>query len=167
MQIFSATQSAAQRLLPGAARAAQSARGTNPNPLAATATKASQPAGRTSTFSVIGTSTPTPTPTATPTASPTNDLAAPGKPQQGQFGDVNGDGLFDEADAHALLRYLFQGGEAPVNMDNADVDGDGQVNVADVITMMNITRGQGPYETSADTGSKQNSSAVPALNIKA
>lgn len=165
MQIFSATQSAAQRLLPGAARAAQSARGTNPNPLAATATKASQPAGRTSTFSVIGTSTPTPT--AAPTASPTNDVSGPGKPQQGQFGDVNGDGIFDSSDATALLRYLFQGGDAPVNMDNADVDGDGQVNVADVVTMMNITRGQGPYTTPSSSGNNENANAVPALNVKA
>ena len=62
------------------------------------------------------------------------------------YGDVNGDGVFNDDDASALINYLFgSGGEAPAGLTNADANGDGGVDISDAIHLMNILRGQGPF----------------------
>lgn len=72
------------------------------------------------------------------------------------FGDINGDGVFDKSDAQDLLRFLFQGGEPPQGLQNADVDGDGQVNLTDAIQLLTITQGQGTYDTTANPNEATN-----------
>ncbi|MCA8961578.1 MAG: dockerin type I repeat-containing protein [Planctomycetes bacterium] len=62
------------------------------------------------------------------------------------YGDVNGDGVFNDDDASALLGYLFgTGGETPAGLANADANGDGGVDISDAVQLLNSLRGQGPY----------------------
>ena len=56
------------------------------------------------------------------------------------LGDVNADGRLDHQDALDLLDYLFQGGARPEGLANADTNGDGNVNLADVIKLNAILR---------------------------
>ena len=50
--------------------------------------------------------------------------------------DVNGDGVFNEDDPKFLLEYLFLNGAPPVC--NADINGDGNVDAADAVTMIDL-----------------------------
>ncbi len=51
-------------------------------------------------------------------------------------GDVTGDGVFDFDDPKYLFVYLFAGGNDPVCPDQSDANGDGNVDIADVVTML-------------------------------
>lgn len=62
-----------------------------------------------------------------------SNLDCPGIP-----GDVNSDELVNEEDAKFILDYLFLGGPAPFPcVDAADFNGDGTVNIADPIGILN------------------------------
>jgi len=52
------------------------------------------------------------------------------------LGDIDGDGRVGRADGRALLDYLFTGGAAPTNLAQADLNGDGSVNIADAMQML-------------------------------
>jgi hypothetical protein len=53
-------------------------------------------------------------------------------------GDVNWDGRASTSDALYLRRYLFTGGGAPVCMDAADANDDGNLDIADQITILGV-----------------------------
>jgi len=57
-------------------------------------------------------------------------------------GDVNGDGVTNDADAFYLANYLNAGGPAPVQ--GGDVDNNGTVNVADLNYLVAYLLGRGP-----------------------
>jgi len=48
------------------------------------------------------------------------------------FGDVTNDGLIDEADIQCLKDYIL-GKDVTINLDNADVNQDGSINVLDLL----------------------------------
>ena len=73
---------------------------------------------------------PTAQPTPAPTPTPTPQLV----------GDIDGNGQVDRNDAMALLNYLFQGGPAPKGIDQADANGDGSVNISDVVRLLHKTQ---------------------------
>ncbi|MEM7168386.1 MAG: dockerin type I repeat-containing protein [Planctomycetota bacterium] len=75
---------------------------------------------------------------ASTTAGLTNATATPTTPPT-LHGDVDGNGTVDAADATALLQYLFQGGSAPSSMAGADANGDGSVNISDVVRILQMT----------------------------
>ncbi len=50
------------------------------------------------------------------------------------LGDVNGDGVFDEADVTLMNRYLA-GWKVTIVEENADMDGDGRITTWDLIMM--------------------------------
>jgi hypothetical protein len=52
------------------------------------------------------------------------------------LGDIDGDGRVGRADGRALLDYLFNGGEAPADLSQADLNEDGQVDIADAMQML-------------------------------
>ncbi len=79
-------------------------------------------------------------------------------PTSSMYGDVNGDGVFNNDDASALLGYLF-GGEAPEGVANADANGDGNVDISDAVQLLNILRGQGPYTADTTSGADKNAAA--------
>ena len=57
-------------------------------------------------------------------------------PTPGLKGDVNGDGKVDNRDVELLKNYLYEGiPESQINKANADVDGDGQINLYDVMKL--------------------------------
>ncbi|HKO57483.1 MAG TPA: PQQ-dependent sugar dehydrogenase [Thermoanaerobaculia bacterium] len=56
-------------------------------------------------------------------------------------GDVNGDGVTNDADAFYLTNFLFAGGPAP--MQGGDVDGNGAVNAADLNYLVSYLLGRG------------------------
>jgi len=76
---------------------------------------------------------------------PSSASTAGAPPQSSIFGDVNGDGVFNGEDSEALAKYLFMGGPEPAGMNNADVNGDGGVDISDVVSIFNIIQGQGPF----------------------
>ena len=47
-------------------------------------------------------------------------------------GDVNHDGKFDISDLTYYVKYMFQGGEAPVCLAEADLNKDCQLDIADM-----------------------------------
>lgn len=99
----------------------------------------------------------TPTPS-TPTTGPTNKLQpAPQNPGQSTVvGDVDGDGTVSIQDAHALLDYLFNGGTAPRGLAGSDANGDGSVNIADVVRI---------FQLSAQNAAGQSPSAMTGLPL--
>lgn len=56
------------------------------------------------------------------------------------LGDVNADGRLDHQDTLDLLDYLFQEGARPEGLANADTNGDGKVDLADVIKLNALLR---------------------------
>ncbi|MFQ5654332.1 MAG: dockerin type I domain-containing protein [Planctomycetota bacterium] len=64
-------------------------------------------------------------------------------PNPALAGDVDGDGMLTMRDTKALLAYLFHGGEPPAALANADVTGDGSVNIADAIGILSLLQGSG------------------------
>jgi hypothetical protein len=50
-------------------------------------------------------------------------------------GDINGDGVMDPADMVYFIRYFYRGGPPPPNMEDADLNEDGDVNVGDLIVL--------------------------------
>jgi hypothetical protein len=68
-----------------------------------------------------------------------------------ELGDVNNDGVVDEADLNYLLDYLYKGGPAPVpyiHPDSAkaqrgDINQDGIVDAGDVVALVNFLQGRG------------------------
>ncbi len=69
-------------------------------------------------------------PPAPPTAAP-----EPGGDLVSMMGDVDGNGQVDSADGKALLSYLFNGDPMPGGLENADLNGDGAVDIADAMRM--------------------------------
>lgn len=57
-------------------------------------------------------------------------------------GDVNGDGVTNDADVFYLTNYLFAGGPAPVQ--GGDVDNNGSVNASDLNYLVAYLLGRGP-----------------------
>lgn len=68
------------------------------------------------------------------------------------FGDVNNDGVFNKGDTKSLMNYLFgsASGAAPAGLSNADANGDGTVDVADVSVLMQELENQ-PAPTATST----------------
>ena len=60
-------------------------------------------------------------------------------------GDVNGDGIFDQADLDALTSYMFEQGDMPAN---GDVNGDGTIDISDLVELVErfIAAGNGDEE---------------------
>ena len=79
------------------------------------------------------------------------------QPQPAVYGDVNGDGVFNNADASALLQHLFGGSASPgpSGLENADANGDGNVDISDAVHLLNILRGQGPYTSESSSAAAQ------------
>ena len=68
------------------------------------------------------------------------------KGNQGEVGDVNGDGVVNSRDVIALERWIA-GWPIEINMDAADVNGDGVVNSRDVMVLDRHFAGWPGYET--------------------
>ena len=56
-------------------------------------------------------------------------------------GDVNGDGYEDATDIEEVLKYIKGNPSDNFKIEDADVNGDGIVNIADIIMMVNIIIG--------------------------
>lgn len=96
-------------------------------------TVATPPHTLTPTQNGLATRTPTgPTKTATLSATPTHTMPPSGP------GDANCDGHIDALDLAALIDRMFQPG-----CQGADVDGDGQVNVRDLLLLLQSLQGGG------------------------
>lgn len=54
------------------------------------------------------------------------------------IGDANGDGEIDDDDVNAISDYITTGNSDYLNLKNADINGDKVVNVADIVTLLNI-----------------------------
>jgi hypothetical protein len=52
-------------------------------------------------------------------------------------GDANGNGVVDENDKDAIVRYIMEGDEEGFIFRNADVNEDGEVNAADIVLIVN------------------------------
>lgn len=57
------------------------------------------------------------------------------------MGDLNEDNIIDSYDVDFFINYLFKGGEAPSNLDTADLNGNSEVNVADLTLLIKIVYG--------------------------
>lgn len=55
----------------------------------------------------------------------------------GLSGDANGDGVVDGKDINAIADYIVKGKTEGFNFNNADVNGDQKVNVADIVEIIN------------------------------
>lgn len=100
-----------------------------------------RPSARVSAGSTPPTQTPT-TPT-TPTPTPTT----PGTASQPMRGDVDGNGTVDANDATALFDYLFRGGERPTTKVGMDANGDGRMDISDIVHILQMTsRPQAPSQ---------------------
>ena len=84
-----------------------------------------------------------------PEADPIAAAPTPGQPEPTTplAGDVDGNGVVDAQDGKALLSHLFNGTN-PEGLANADVNGDGMVNLADATTLF----GDGAPENTAVAG---------------
>ena len=60
-------------------------------------------------------------------------------------GDVNSDGFVNAKDAQAERRYIIENYAQGINIDLTDVSGDGEVNVADIVSIYNIINGTEPF----------------------
>jgi hypothetical protein len=60
------------------------------------------------------------------------------------FGDANGDGDINVADAVFLINYIFKGGPAPDPLAAGDANCDGQANVGDAVYLINFVFKGGP-----------------------
>jgi hypothetical protein len=63
-------------------------------------------------------------------------LGSPAPAAWFERGDVSGNGELSLTDPILILKYLFQGGDAPTCLDSADVDDDGEVGVSDSIYLL-------------------------------
>jgi aminopeptidase YwaD len=61
-----------------------------------------------------------------------------------QDGDVDGSGIVDFVDLVYLVDFLFKGGPAPLNLNNADVDASCSVNIADAAYLVAYLFSDGP-----------------------
>lgn len=61
-------------------------------------------------------------------------------------GDVNGDGFVNNKDATAERLYLVDGNSQGIIIDLTDVNGDGLLNVADIVSVYNIINGSEPID---------------------
>mgnify|MGYP001618140832 FL=1 len=75
-------------------------------------------------------------------------------------GDINADGVINQADVTALINYIFSGASVPVGV-NPDLNGDGSPDVFDQIALSNYLAGQAPAPTCV-TPIRQNLS--PTIN---
>lgn len=60
------------------------------------------------------------------------------------YGDANGDGAVNVADAVYIINYVFKEGPAPDPLDAGDANCDGAVNVADAVYIINYVFKDGP-----------------------
>jgi hypothetical protein len=60
------------------------------------------------------------------------------------YGDANGDGKLDIADAVYLANYVFRQGSAPDPLANGDLNNDCIVNVVDIVYLVNYLFREGP-----------------------
>lgn len=58
-------------------------------------------------------------------------------------GDVDGSGRINISDAIYLARYIFSGGQAPLDASGGDIDCNSQVNLADAVSMVSYIFGGG------------------------
>ena len=61
-------------------------------------------------------------------------------------GDINCDGFVNTADAVAERRYLVEGYIEGIDVSLTDVNGDGEENVADIVSIYNIINGTEPFD---------------------
>lgn len=100
-------------------------------------------------------------------AAPTKSSSPPPPPTNpGTLGDVDGDGQMTSEDARMLMSYLFQGGPTPINMSNADVNGDGSINLADATQISNLVNAQ-PSVTTPIAGDVDGDGTVSKEDAKA
>ena len=58
----------------------------------------------------------------------------------GSRGDANSDGVIDDRDIYAIVDYIVKGKTEGFNFNNADVNGDQKVNVADIVKIINMIK---------------------------
>lgn len=51
-------------------------------------------------------------------------------------GDVNADGNVNMKDVYYLIKYIFEGGKAPMPLESGDFNEDGKVNISDVVALI-------------------------------
>ena len=56
------------------------------------------------------------------------------------LGDANADEIVDENDVNTVVEYLMKGKTEDLNFNNADVNGDQRVNVADIVEIINMIK---------------------------
>jgi hypothetical protein len=59
-------------------------------------------------------------------------------------GDINNDGFVNTLDATCEQRYVFDGDAQGIDTNRTDVNGDGEVNVGDIVSIYNIINGTEP-----------------------
>lgn len=68
-------------------------------------------------------------------------------------GDVNGDGLLTKADVEIISSYIMSGIPADIKTEVADVNGDDEINIIDIVFLLNkIKAGQLPWDNPVNTG---------------
>ena len=63
--------------------------------------------------------------------------ASSARPLYGIFGDVNSDGRIDISDYTTLKKYINTGGEVKINVNQADLNYDGQITFLDLLALKN------------------------------
>ncbi len=75
------------------------------------------------------------------------------------LGDVNGDGSFNVSDIKAMSKY-FTGASASIDTSAADFDGNGKINIVDLIKAKNTLLENGSTSTETQTTVKLNGSSI-------
>lgn len=61
-------------------------------------------------------------------------------------GDINGDGFVNTLDATSERLYILDGNTQGINTSLTDVNGDGDINVGDIVSIYNIINGTEPFD---------------------
>ncbi|MEE8142177.1 MAG: dockerin type I repeat-containing protein [Planctomycetota bacterium] len=91
------------------------------------------------------------------------ESSPPQPPAKGMLGDVDGDGTLTRADGKALMGYLFMGQPAPAGLGNADVNGDGRVDIADMVQLLKMIQESPTPKSAQPTGEPTSTRMAKAL----